>query len=81
MTPTDDTRNALTDTRRRVFVSYGHNRYAIVAERLAEHLRATRYEVWFDRDRILPGDDYHEYITEGLEWTSSTPETGCFLLP
>jgi WD40 repeat protein len=69
-----------TATGRRVFVSYGHDEYAAVAERLVHDLLAAGHEVWFDRDRIRPGDDYLEYITEGLEWTSGRPGTGCFVL-
>ena len=65
---------------RRIFLSYGHDEYAAVAEQLKKDLKERGHEVWFDLDRLKPGGDWETYIEEGLEWVSEVPDEGCFIL-
>lgn len=55
---------------KRIFISYGHDSYTELAERLKSDLLAKGYNVWFDLDRIKSGTDWEAYIEEGLEWVS-----------
>ena len=65
---------------RRVFLSYGHDEYSPLAERLKEGLEAAGLPTWFDVDRLKPAGDWERYIEEGLEWTSERPGEGRFVL-
>jgi len=60
----------------RIFLSYGHDKYAAVAERIKVDLEARGHQVWFDRERLKEGGDWEKYIEEGLNFVSSSPETG-----
>jgi hypothetical protein len=64
----------------RIFLSYGHDRYASLALRLKRDLEAQGKEVWFDVERLKPGGDWERYIEEGLDFASAVPESGRFLL-
>jgi len=64
----------------RVFLSYGHDEYSPLAERLKEGLEAAGLPTWFDVDRLKPGGDWERYIDEGLEWTAERPGEGRFVL-
>lgn len=64
----------------RVFLSYGHDEYAAFALRLKADLEAGGHEVWFDLDRIRPGDDFSLYIEQGLDWCAADPGGGRMLL-
>lgn len=64
----------------RVFLSYGHDEYAALAEQLKVDLQNRGHEVWFDLDRLKPGGDWETYIEEGFEWVSEYPGNGCFIL-
>ncbi|MEX2213222.1 MAG: TIR domain-containing protein [Phycisphaeraceae bacterium] len=50
----------------RLFLSYGRADAAALAERLERDLIARGYEVWKDRVKILPGDDWREKIKDGI---------------
>jgi hypothetical protein len=65
---------------KRIFLSYGHDQYASLAEQLKTDLQNRGHEVWFDLDRLKPGGDWEAYIAEGLEWVSKIPKEGRFLL-
>ena len=65
---------------RRVFISYGHDEHAALAERLRSELAARGHEIWFDVDRLKPGGDWEQYIEEGLEWAAADPSRSCVLL-
>src|SRR6516162_2664357 len=52
----------------RIFLSYGHDQYAVEALRIKQDLEARSHEVWFDLDRLKVGRDWENYIEEGLEW-------------
>jgi hypothetical protein len=52
----------------RIFISYGHDEYAELAERIKNDLEQRVHEAWFDRDRIKPGKDFEVYIEDGLKW-------------
>ena len=59
------------NSRLRIFISYGHDELVDFALRLKEDLVAIGHEVWFDLDRLKPGADWENYIEEGLDWVSS----------
>ena len=52
----------------KIFLSYGRDEYAQMAERLKIDLVKRGHEVWFDRDRLKAGCDWEQYIEEGLEF-------------
>ena len=64
----------------RIFLSYGHDEYASFADRLKEDLQTAGHEVWFDRERLKPGQSYHRYIEDGLAWCAQAVTNGRFLL-
>lgn len=64
----------------RVFLSYGHDTYGALAERLKRDLDSAGLPTWFDADRLRPGGDWEQYIEEGLEWTAEEPGGGRFVL-
>jgi len=65
---------------RRIFLSYGHDEYAPLAEQLKKDLQNRGHEVWIDIEHLKPGVDWEDYIAEGLEWVSKIPKEGRFLL-
>lgn len=64
----------------RIFLSYGHDKYAVVAEKLKDDLEERDHEVWFDLDRLTPGGDWADYIEDGLDWVSEFPNKGVFVI-
>jgi hypothetical protein len=64
----------------RIFLSYGHDNHASMAVRLKHDLEAQGHEVWFDLERLKIGSDWEQYIEKGLEWSSTVPGEGRFLL-
>ena len=42
----------------RIFLSYGHDNYALLASRIKRDLEALGHEVWFDVERLKPGGDW-----------------------
>jgi len=60
----------------RIFLSYGHDEYAAMAERLKCDLEAAGHTVWYDKDRMVTGQPWEEYITEGLHLAAHDPATG-----
>jgi hypothetical protein len=65
---------------RRIFLSYGKDEYASLAQRLKTDLAARGYQVWFDIDQLKPGLDWEIYIEQGLDWVSEKPDIGCLVL-
>ncbi|MGV8118237.1 MAG: toll/interleukin-1 receptor domain-containing protein [Candidatus Xenobiia bacterium LiM19] len=64
----------------RIFLSYGHDEHAVLAQQLKDDFQKHHHEVWFDIERLKPGGDWETYIEEGLEWTASESETGRVVL-
>lgn len=64
----------------RIFLSYGHDDYASLAVRIKHDLQAQGHEVWFDIERLKTGGDWERYIEDGLDFASSVPDAGRFLL-
>ncbi|WP_321421351.1 TIR domain-containing protein [uncultured Methanobacterium sp.] len=64
----------------RIFISYGHDEHAVVAEKLKVDLINSGHNVWFDRDRLKPGGDWEKYIEEGLHWVTENPDFGRVIL-
>jgi hypothetical protein len=64
----------------RVFLSYGRDQYAAIAERIAERLKARGMEVWLDSARLRAGVDWESYIDEGLDWAAQDPAGSLLLL-
>jgi len=54
----------------RIFISYGHDEHTSLAIQLREDLRERGHEVWFDKERLLPGKEYEARIEKGLNWTA-----------
>lgn len=65
---------------KRIFISYAHDKHSALAEKLREDLEKNQYEVWLDIDRLKPGEDWEEYIEEGLNWVSEYPDQGRIML-
>jgi hypothetical protein len=65
---------------RRVFISYGHDESATLAEKLKQDLESKGHEVWFDSHRLKTGSDWGRDIEQGLEWVSEIPGEGRFVL-
>jgi hypothetical protein len=63
-----------------IFVSYGHDEHAAVAQRLKRDLESYGHQVWFDLDRLKVGGDWERYIEDGLDWASASPGKGRFVL-
>lgn len=58
--------SAATISRGAIFISYAsENREA--AARIATALSAQKLDVWFDRERLLPGDDWGDKIRQNVE--------------
>ncbi len=49
----------------KIFISYGHD-FVNEARKLAESFKSIGHEVWIDYEKILPGDDWRDSITEGI---------------
>src|SRR5229473_1184848 len=64
----------------RIFLSYGHDEHASLAERMKRDLQGRGHAVWFDLDRLKPGGDWERYIEDGLNWASAAPNEGRFVL-
>lgn len=55
----------------KVFISYGHDHYAVVAERLKEDLKAHGFDAWYDRDRIEGGSVWELKIENAIKESKS----------
>jgi hypothetical protein len=66
--------------KRRIFLSYGHDRYAAFADGLKQKLKHRSHEVWFDAERLKPGKDWELYIEQGLAWAAEPGGEGCVVL-
>jgi hypothetical protein len=64
----------------RVFISYGHDEHAALAQRITNDLQARGHEVWFDAACLKPGADWDANIEQGLKWVSAEPGRGRFVL-
>jgi hypothetical protein len=63
-----------------IFLSYGHDEHASLAERMKRDLEGRGHEVWLDLDHLKPGGDWERYIDDGLNWASDAPDEGRFVL-
>jgi len=80
-TPGESTcKDQVAKPKRRVFLSYGHDDYANLAERLRDDLRAKGHEVWFDMDQLAPGVDWEDRIEDGFRWVRESVPAGCVVL-
>ena len=60
----------------RIFISYGRDEYAALAERLKADLSRRGHEVWFDSERLKEGGDWERYIEEGINHVARDISTG-----
>jgi hypothetical protein len=51
-----------------------------LAQRLKQNLEARGHEVWFDEERLRPGEDWEACIERGLEWVAAQPQIGRVVL-
>ena len=63
----------------RIFISYGHDEYAELAERIKNDLHLKGYDSWFDRNRIQPGNYFDCEIEKGLIWLTEDKSRARFL--
>ena len=64
---------------KRIFISYGHDDFINIVEKLKLDLASRGYDVWFDADYIKTGNDWEHYIEDGLNWVSKDGD-GRFIL-
>lgn len=65
---------------RRLFISYGHDEHASLAERLRDDFAARGHQVWFDAQRLMPGYDWETEIERGLEHLAADKANASVLL-
>ncbi len=65
---------------KRVFISYGHDRHASLAEKIKQDLAQRGHKIWFDKERLQPGGDWESYIEEGLKWVAEDKAQGRVVL-
>ena len=67
----------------KIFISYGHEIDAVdeygnpypdpnnesVVRKIKAYLESRGHEIWLDREKIKPGDDWRRSIYEGVEWS------------
>ncbi len=53
------------ELKKKIFFSYGHDKNAVIVERLLNDLKDT-YDVWIDKNEIKTGDDWRIKITNGI---------------
>jgi tetratricopeptide (TPR) repeat protein len=61
---------------KRVFISYGRDEHAALAEKIKNNLVARGHRVWFDKDKLKEGQDWEPYIEEGLNWIAQDKANG-----
>lgn len=59
-----------------LFISYGRDQYAFVAERLNNDLSAMGYPVWFDKNKLKEGEDWEDYIESGIRMATQNRTRG-----
>lgn len=64
----------------RIFISYGRDEHAALAKRLKEDLQRRGHQVWYDADRLQPGDDWETRIEEALAYTRQAQDGGRVIL-
>lgn len=65
----------------RIFLSYGHDEFKPLADRLVQDLRARKgYEVWFDESQLHAGRDWEMAIDQGLAALSTPAVPGRMVL-
>ncbi len=67
-------------TAKRIFISYGHDEHAALAEKLKNDLEKRGQLVWFDRNRIPLGPDWELSIEQGLAWLRENRENSLFII-
>jgi hypothetical protein len=68
------------DSKLRIFISYGHDEYVTLAERLKLDLEGCGHAVWFDSERLNAGRYWEAHIEQGLNWVSEVRDMGRMLL-
>jgi len=63
------------ESSRRIFLSYGHDETATLAQRLVSDLRDHGHEVWFD-EQLRAGSDWEHALELALEWAAEAADLG-----
>jgi tetratricopeptide (TPR) repeat protein len=64
----------------RIFLSYGRDDKAFVAQEVKKRLEALGHEVWYDLERLQCGQDWEEYLDHGLARAAEAGAAGRFVL-
>ncbi len=65
---------------RRVFVSYGRDKFAPSVAHIVHQLRERGHEIWKDDEQLRAGLSWPDQIDQALHWLRDGDPPGCFLL-
>jgi hypothetical protein len=63
----------------KIFISYGRDEHAELAEKLKNDLREQGFDVWFDKDILKEGADWESYIEKSIDKLASDKENSFML--
>lgn len=63
-----------------IFLSYGHDEKAFIAQKVKEELEKKGHQVWFDLERLRCGADWEKYIEDGINWVADAGPNARFVL-
>jgi|GEM_PF-2882334 len=63
-----------------IFISYGNDPFTENVVKICDDLKKRNFKIWFDKERIQPGDNPHNKIFEAMQVLHGNPENRRFLL-
>lgn len=55
---------AESSARKKVFISYGHDKNAVLVDKIKEYLDSKGYDTWIDHSEIHSGNDWRGRISQ-----------------